>query len=125
MAKKVVLFFFITLFFSFISIAAQTRDAAGSSLNEAMESADNLKNIENLPGAEEIGLISSTIKNAAKTYQSFKSRIAKAIGYCQKIIQSLKESLEKIKSGGFKIKKYIEEKINFISKKYEINSPLT
>ncbi len=125
MAKKAVLFFSIILFFFFISIAVQARDAAGVSPNEVIKSADGLKNIETLPGAEEIGLIASTIKSAAKTYQSVKSQVASAIGYCQKIIQSLKEFLEKIKSGGFKIKKYIEDKINFISKKYEINSPLT
>ena len=119
MAKKIVLFFFITLIFSFASAAVLAGDIEKDSLNEIEKASDSLKNIEKLPGAEEISLIASTIKNAATAYQSIKSQIASAIGYCQKIAQFVKESFKKIKNSGLKIKKYIEDKINFIENKIQ------
>lgn len=125
MAKKVVLFFFITLSFFFISIAAQAQNTAESSLNKIEKATDNLESIEKLPGAEEISLIASTIKNAAETYRSAKSQITNTISYCQKIIRSAKELLKKMENSGLKIKKYIKDKISLFSKKYGINSLLT
>ncbi|MDP3057757.1 MAG: hypothetical protein Q8N37_04575 [bacterium] len=124
MAKKFVLYFFITLLFSFASIAAQARNITVNSLEEVKNTTDNLKNIENLPSADEIGIISSAIKSAAKTYQVIKTQITDQTGFFQKIFQSLKESWEKIMDGGLKFKNYIEEKIALISKRYEVNSLL-
>lgn len=124
MAKKIVLYFFITLLFSFASITAQAQNITENPIKEVKKAADNLKNIENLPSADEIGIISSAIKSAAKTYQIIKTQITDQAGFFQKIVQSLKESWEKIIDGGFKIKNYIEEKIALISKKYEVNSLL-
>lgn len=124
MAKKIVLYFFITLLFTFISNAAQAQNIMINSLKEVKNATDNLKNVENLPSADEIGIISSAIKSAANTYQIVKSGITDQAGFFQKIVQSLKESWEKIMNGGFKIKNYIEEKITLIYKKGEVNSLL-
>lgn len=124
MAKKFVLYFFITLLFSFSFITAQAQNITVNSLKEVKNATDNLKNIENLPSADEIGIISSAIKSAARTYQLIKSQITDQAGFFQKIFQSLKESWGKIIDGGLKFKNYIEEKIALVSKRYEVNSLL-
>jgi len=68
MAKKVVLFFFIILFFYFTSIRAVAQNIPENSFNEIKKAANNLKNVEKLPSAENIGLIASTIKNTTEAY---------------------------------------------------------
>lgn len=125
MAKRVVLFFFIILFFFFAFADVRAQNAAINSLNEVKNAADNLKNADNLPVMEDVGLIASTIRNAAETYQSIKTKIAATIQYGQNITRSIEETAKKIINDGYKIKKYIDEKINYFSVKYKINSPLT
>lgn len=121
MIKKIVLFFFAALFLSFFTVTAQASVIPENSLNEVRETADNLKNIEKLPIVEDIGLIAQTIRDAEETYRSIKAKFWSVIDYGRKIVQTTKEVLGKIESGGLKIKKYIEDKIDLITMRYEIN----
>lgn len=120
MAIKIISFFIIILFSILISITVQAQDISADAFNNIKEKADSLKNIGKLPSAEDIGLFASTIRNVAETYQLIKSKIVNTINYCQNIIKSSKEIWEKIENGGIKIKKYIEDKIGLIYKKYSI-----
>lgn len=124
MAHKIILFFILILFFSFISVAVHAQNITADSLNNIKEKTDNLKNIKNLPSAEDIGLIASTIRNAAETYRSIKLKIINAVDYFQNIIKSIIKIWKKIKNSGIEIKNYIENKTDFISKKYSINLSL-
>lgn len=124
MAKKVFSFFFMTLLLFFISVAAQAQNTAENPLNKFEKTANNLKNIESLPVIKEVNSIALTVKDISAGYQYIKSRIAGAIDYYQKNIQTLKESLEKIKNDGLRIKKYIEDKINTIFKSYKTDLSL-
>lgn len=116
MIKSFISFFVI----SFLIFPAAQAETLTETLNKTKEAAGNgLSLVESLPGAEEVGAIVSMIKSATDAYRTISAQITSAISYSQEIIQLLKESLEKIKSDGLKIKEYVENKINFIIEKYE------
>ena len=125
MIKKIVLAFLATLLFFFISPAVQAQNTVENSISKAGETLNDLKSFEKIPGAEEISLIAATIKKISTAYQTVKLQITNIIDYFQKIIQFSLETLEKIKNGGLKIKNYIENKISYISGKYEVKILLT
>lgn len=120
MLKKIVFFFFINLLLFFISTAGNEASAKENSINETLESSNYLTNIESLPIVQDIGLIALTIRSAAETYRSTMTKIDATIQYSQNILRSLKETSEKIKNGGYKIKKYIDSKIDYFSANYQI-----
>lgn len=120
MIKKNILSFFVFLFC--ISAGAQAQSTIENSIDEARGTVSDLKNIkEKLPSKEDIDTIASAIQKISAAYQSAKVQIANAIGYSQKLIQTFKETSEKIKNDILKIKNYINDKTGFISEKYGFN----
>lgn len=121
MAKKIIKFFFVilTVFFSFTSIPFA--GAEELSIDKAKKTVESLQNIEKTPIIEDISLIASTVRSTQNTYRSIKTKISNAIDYGKKIVQTTKEVLGKIESSGHRIKKYIEDKIDLITLRYEIN----
>lgn len=117
MVKKIVLSFFITLFF-FNTIAVNAQGAIENSIKQAEKTVDGLKNIEKIPIAEDVGWAVSTIKSSVVAYQTIKMQIIDFVNYFRKAIQFINEFLERIKD-------YVNDKIGYVSKKYEINPFLT
>lgn len=121
MIKKIHSFFLITLLLFFIAISAHAQNATIDSLNKIGETAEKLKNTENMPVIEDISTIAKAVRGATETYKSIKTKVSSTIDYCRNVINSAKEIRKKIESTGSRIKKFIQDKTGLISKNCEFN----